>query len=328
MTVNNNTYNVLSIDGGGIRGLIPALLLVEIERRTGKAISELFDLIAGTSTGGILALGITIPDKTTGKPAYTMKEIVELYSQKGRTIFLQDAWRNMLTGLGVFDEKYPSVGINKVLNDYFGETELKVALTDVLITSYDFENTKQPFFFKSSRAKNDPTRNFKMKDIARATSAAPTYFEPFKLANVVDERIYYSLLDGGVCVNNPAMCALVEAIKCHSLEKIFMVSLGTGAKTQHFTYQEAINWGLVQWIRPLIQVMMNGSNDTVDYQVREMLAGRNNYYRLQIDLPPEASIQRLDNVDPKNIQRLEQLANDLIAQEDKMIDEICARLMA
>jgi len=323
----NNTYNILSIDGGGIRGLIPGLLLVEIEKRTGKAISELFNLIAGTSTGGILALGMAVPDEKTGKPAYPVEKIVELYSQKGEQIFIQDTWRNVLTGLGIFDEKYPSIGINKLLKYYFGETELKAALTDVLITSYDFENTRRPFFFKSQRAKNDPTRNFKMRDIARATTAAPTYFEPHKLTNLVDERIYYSLVDGGVCVNNPAMCALVEALKCHSLEKIFMVSLGTGAKTQLFTYQEAINWGVVEWIRPLINLMMSGSNDTVDYQVREMLAGKNNYYRLQIDLPSDAGIQKLDNASPQNIERLQNIAKYLIAQEDKTIDEICSRLI-
>lgn len=82
----SKTIKILSIDGGGIRGIIPALILAEIEQRTGKPICQMFDLIAGTSTGGILALGLTRPDDT-GQPAYRAEDLVRLYKTEGPVIF-------------------------------------------------------------------------------------------------------------------------------------------------------------------------------------------------------------------------------------------------
>ncbi|BAP55054.1 patatin [Thioploca ingrica] len=325
MSDKNPFYKILSIDGGGIRGLIAGLILVEIEKRTGKAISELFDLIAGTSTGGILALGLTVPDEKTGKAKYSAEEISKLYQERGNLIFQ----RNIKGLLGVFEEKYSSQGIETLLEEYFGESELKSALTDLLITSYDFEQMRQPFFFKSRQAKVNPRRNFKMKLIARATSAAPTYFEPFKLTTTRDEY-YYSLLDGGIFANNPAMCAFAEAMKSYSPANLLMVSLGTGARTIEIAYEKAIHWGLLEWVRPLIYLMMNGNNETVDYQLKEIFAARegSTYYRLQIDLPHDPEIQELDNVSPKNIRNLEKLAEELILNENNTLNEICNKLVS
>lgn len=325
MSDKNPFYKILSIDGGGIRGLIAGLILVEIENRTGKAISELFDLVAGTSTGGILALGLTVPDEKTGKAKYSAAEITKLYQEKGHFIFR----RNFKGLLGVIDEKYSSQGIETTLEDYFGEIELKSALTDLLITSYDFEQMRQPFFFKSRQAKVNPRRNFKMKLVARATSAAPTYFEPFKLTTTRDEY-YYSLLDGGIFANNPAMCAFAEALKFYSQANILMVSLGTGARTIEIAYEKAINWGLIEWVRPLIYLMMNGNSETVDYQLKEIFSARegSTYYRLQMDLPPDPEIQKLDNVSQKNIKNLEKLAEELILNENNTLNEICHKLVS
>lgn len=324
MSANYKLYKILSIDGGGIRGLIAGLILVEIEKRTGKAISELFDLIAGTSTGGILALGLTVPDESTGKAKYSAQDISQLYQHKGPLIFQ----RNFKSWLGVFDEKYSSRGIETLLDEYFGEIELKSALTELLITSYDFQRKRQPFFFKSRRAQIDPQRNFKMKFVARATSAAPTYFEPFKLITTPVE--YHSLLDGGIFANNPAMCAFAEAMKFHPQADILMVSLGTGARTVEIVYEKAINWGLLEWVRPLIYLMMNGNNETVDYQLREIFSAREGsaYYRFQIDLPHDPDIQELDNVSPANIRNLEKLAEQLIHNENNKLNEICDQLVA
>ena len=324
MSAKSKFYKILSIDGGGIRGLIAGLILVEIEKRTGKAISELFDFIAGTSTGGILALGLTVPDETTGKAKYSAQEISQLYQRKGQLIFK----RNFKSWLGVFDEKYSSQGLEALLEEYFGEVELKSALADLLITSYDFQQKRRPFFFKSNRAKIDPQRNFKMKFIARATSAAPTYFEPFKLMTIPDQ--HYSLLDGGIFANNPAMCAFAEVMQSHSQADILMISLGTGARNIEIVYEKAINWGLLEWVRPLIYLMMNGNSETVDYQLREIFSAREGsaYYRLQIDLPPEPEIQKLDNVSPANIRNLEKLAGQIINNENNKLDEICSQLVS
>src|SRR5215216_918932 len=109
---------VLSIDGGGIRGIIPAMILAEIERRTGKRIWELFSLIAGSSTGGIIALGLTKPLED-GQP-YTAADLVGLYETEGEHIFSRAVWHRARAVGNVFEEKYPSTGVEEVLERYFG----------------------------------------------------------------------------------------------------------------------------------------------------------------------------------------------------------------
>ncbi len=319
----NKLYKILSIDGGGIRGIIPALILVEIEKRTGKAINELFDLVAGTSTGGIIAVGLNIPNRQTRKAVYSAEDLVKLFKNKGHKIFSQGIWQSTMTGLGILEEKYSYQGLKEVLQEYCGETELKAALTDILLTSYDL-NTKRPFFFKSRLAKKWVKKNFKMKYAVRATTAAPTYFEPFKLLNMVDNKTTYSLVDGGIIANNPAMCAFTEALKLNQSD-ILMVSLGTG--TEEITYQDAVNWGLMQWISPLLTLMINGNNETVDYQLREIFSAKqgSNYYRFQVKLPVENTA--FDNATPENLIALEKKAKDLTSLENNKIDEICEKLM-
>src|SRR5579883_525464 len=146
-------FTILSIDGGGIRGIIPAMILAEIERRTGRRIAEMFDLIAGTSTGGILALGLTVPQEPTGKrPRYEASQLVSFYEEDGKEIF-RSFWRDVVSLHGLVEERYPSEPIEGVLQKYLGEqTRLSQALTEVLITSYEIE-TCRPFFFTRRKAR-------------------------------------------------------------------------------------------------------------------------------------------------------------------------------
>src|SRR5439155_5005581 len=144
-------FRVLAIDGGGIRGVIPATLLSEIEKRTGKPISSSFDLIAGTSTGGILALALATPD-AQGLPRYKADQAAMIYEKEGDRIFTHSVWHKLRSLDFMTDEKYPSSGIEGVLDEYFGETRLKDALTDVLISSYEIEHSF-PLFFWSKKAK-------------------------------------------------------------------------------------------------------------------------------------------------------------------------------
>ena len=123
--------NILSIDGGGIRGIIPAIVLAEIERVTGKPICQLFDLITGTSTGGILALGL-VKDSGSGEPQFSAKELIDIYRQRGRDIFSRSFWKGMSSVAGLMDEKYPSDGIEKVLEEYLGHEPLGAALNNVM----------------------------------------------------------------------------------------------------------------------------------------------------------------------------------------------------
>jgi patatin-like phospholipase/acyl hydrolase len=167
-----NTIKVLSIDGGGIRGIIPALILGALQERVGKKPHETFDLIAGTSTGGIITVGIgTICNQDS---CYSPQELVDLYVQNGAAIFKKSFFESLEE---LARPKYSPDGLEKVLEEYFGETEFKTALTPLLVSSYDLQ-TQLPFFFKSHRIAADASYNWLITQIARATSAAPTYFPP------------------------------------------------------------------------------------------------------------------------------------------------------
>ncbi len=315
---------VLSIDGGGIRGIIPALILAEIEKKTSKPISQLFDLIAGTSTGGILALGLTKPGSEDGKPAYSAAQMIDLYDKEGGKIFSSSVFHKLNSLGNVRDEKYPSSGIEGVLDQYFGQSRLKDTLTDVLITSYEIER-RIAWFFKSSKAKLDPENDFLIKDVARSTSAAPTYFEANRI-DVSTEAQYYALIDGGVYANNPAMCAYVEAKnKFKDADEVMVVSLGTGARTQRIPYDKAKDWGLVQWVQPLLGVVFDGVDNTVDYQLKTLLSESNNYYRFQTRL--DESNEQMDDVRPDNMRGLKLLAEKLIDDQASTLNELCNKLI-
>ena len=321
-------FKILSLDGGGIRGIIPAMILTEIENRTGQRISDLFDLIAGTSTGGILALGLTKPgpDDT---PAYTAEELVELYDEEGPKIFSRSVWHRIRAIGNAVEEKYPAEAIEEILDQYFGDAVLSQAITDVLVTSYEIEQ-RRPFFFKSHKAKKNPEKHdFLMKEAARATSAAPTYFEPTRIKiNGPLERL--ALIDGGVYANNPSACALVEAIsKFNSRpEEVFMLSIGTGELTRPIRYEEATGWGLINWAQPLLNVVFDGVSDTVDYQA-DMILNRadeekKRYHRLQLKL--DQGNDDMDDASRTNLWALKLLATDLIEKNDDELTEICEAL--
>lgn len=317
---------VLSIDGGGIRGIIPAMVLSQIEKKTGKKISELFDLITGTSTGGILTLGLTVPNENLS-PKYSAEDLIELYEIAGPKIFKKSAWRSFRTLWGLLNEKYDAKNIEEVLYEYFGESKLKDVLTNVLITGYEIER-RISWFFKSVRASKDENYNYFMRDIARSTSAAPTYFAPSHIKSLEQEE-RYTLVDGGVFANNPAMCGYTEAITMFpEAESILIISLGTGEQTERISYQKAKNWGLASWAQPILGVVFDGVSDTIDYQLKKIIKPNGKipmYFRFQLTL--SGVNEDLDDASPENIRNLKLLAEDLIRDRQNELDLVCEELL-
>jgi patatin-like phospholipase/acyl hydrolase len=144
---------ILSIDGGGIRGLIPVMVLTEIGKLTQKPIVKLFDVIAGTSTGGILACGLCVPD-SAGEPIFSASALVDLYLHEGPRIFPYHVFERLTEH---FEAKYPASGIEQVLHEYFGELRPSEALTELFVTAYDIERRK-PKFFRTKDARQNPAK--------------------------------------------------------------------------------------------------------------------------------------------------------------------------
>jgi patatin-like phospholipase/acyl hydrolase len=299
---------ILAIDGGGIRGIIPALVLTELERRAGRPVADLFDLVAGTSTGGILACALTRPE---ARPA---AELVDIYRTEGPKIFSRTPVRVITSVLGLADEKYDDTALNEALEHYLGDKLLGDAAPKLLLTSYDLE-ARTPKFFKSWREEDHAVP---ARIAARATAAAPTYFEPVQLGKM-------GLVDGGVFANDPAMCAYAEARRIAPDERPYVVSLGTGQQTDPIHYRDAKGWGLVAWVRPLIDVVFDGVADTVDYQLREVVDD-GDYARFQIEL--SKANDAMDDASPGNLAALAQHAEELVASSSDALDQVVGRLTA
>jgi predicted acylesterase/phospholipase RssA len=285
----------LAIDGGGIRGLIPALVLAEIEARTGRPIATMVDLIAGTSTGGIIACALARPNPMAAS------RIAEVYTVDGPKIFERRLAKEISSAGGYLDERYDAGALVDSLRAHLGDARLEDATVPLLITAYDLQ----------ARAALILRDGLSMVDAAHATSAAPTYFEPVKAGD-------RTLIDGGVFATNPAMFAWAEG------PSELLLSLGTGQHPRPLPYETVRDWGKLEWAEPIIDVVFDGGADAVDLQLSK-LAG-SVYVRLQTRL--EEASDDLDDAGAANLDALRREAERLIAARDADIDAVCATLTA
>ncbi|MEH2058026.1 MAG: patatin-like phospholipase family protein [Nostoc sp.] len=347
----NPKYKILAIDGGGIRGIIPAMILAEIEKRTQKQIFSLFDLISGTSSGGILALGLTKPrlnlDATDSLPVaqYSAENLLQIYLEYGAEIFYEPFWEQILGQLeDIFVQpKYSSEGREEIIRQYFGDTPLENNLKEVFVTSYDIEQRIPIFFTNKLEKQQTESKRFRklcsgftLTDAALATSATPTYFAPYRVGSSHNNNGFYTLVDGGVVANNPANLAILEAQisrqenqQVLNIEDILVVSLGAGSLTSIYPYEEVKKWGLLQWAKPLLDIVLDGGSEVVAGQLERLFEANNkgnksSYYRFQTFLKSE--LETIDNAKPENIRQLQALANTLIQEKSQEIDELCSIL--
>jgi len=316
---------VLSIDGGGIRGLLPAVVLADLEARTGRPVSALFDLIAGTSTGGILACALCRPAAAggVGGPRFSAADLVALYAEEGPRIFHRGLGKRLRSADGLLDERYDDDGLRRALERYLGDARLSEALTDLLVPAYELES-RFAFFFRSARARTDPSYDFALLDVARATSAAPTYFPPAQVTDVAGRRTY-GLVDGGVFANNPAMCAVAELSRAGEASEIdVLLSLGTGSHTRPIRVARARRWGRLEWAPRIVDVVFDGVAETVDFEAGRLLGDR--YVRLQTELTTASD--DLDAATPANLAALHATAVALTRQRAPELERLAAALVS
>lgn len=325
---------ILSIDGGGIRGILPGQVLIRLEEklqeRTGNneaRIADFFDLIAGTSTGGILTCLYLAPEN--GKPKFSAPEAVDLYLKRGGDIFDISLWQKIRSVKGLIDERYNAKPLETALADYFSDLKLSDLLKPCLITAYNIEKRKTEFMTQHD-AKEKPEKDYYIRDVARATSAAPTYFETARIESMGKEG--FPLVDGGIFANNPTLCAYAEArtkMEGHPTAKdMAILSLGTGYLKKQYPYENARNWGALEWIRPLIDIMMTGVAETVDYQLRQIydaVGCPDQYLRINGEL--KKSNHEFDDASPENLRALSEEGTGIAEASDKALDTFIAHLL-
>jgi uncharacterized protein len=341
-------FRVLSIDGGGIRGLIAARVIARLEELISaeageeRRLADCFHMVAGTSTGGLLALGLTAPDPADpARPRLSGADLVELYMSEGPRIF-GDTLHKLISLGGWIAPKHSPARLAAAMRERFGEARLRDALRELIVTSYDMTEPG-PHFFKRWRARETGDRDATMVDVGLATAAAPTYFPSHGLGG-------RALVDGGLFAANPSVAAVVEALKRRDEEphhlspgELLLVSLGTGQHETGHKQSEVRRWGRIGWIFPrrqdpaLIAAFLDGQSDAADHWVEILLnhepgqavldpaarGGGPRYYRFQTTLPVSTP---LDDARPRSLAQLNEAADRLLAQQDGRLREVARRL--
>jgi patatin-like phospholipase/acyl hydrolase len=278
-------YYILSMDGGGIRGIITASLLERLEEAHPGFLAKI-DLFAGTSTGGILALGLA--------SGLSPREARELYEECGQKVFADTVLDDIRDLGSLIGADYSIEPLKEVLSRQFNDLRLADLPKKVLIASFDLDNkpsdplmvrTWKPKFFHNYPG-DDSDGDQKVVDVAIRTSAAPTYFP-----------IYQGYIDGGVVASNPAICALAQALEPSTgrqqLVDLRLLSMGTGFNPRYLKEMNS-DWGLVQWAPHLVNLMLEGSIGTVEYQCRQILGEA--CMRINPLLPVPIAMDRVDQI--------------------------------
>lgn len=304
-------YRIISCDGGGIRGLVTAIWLADLERHLGGRLARHIDLIAGTSTGSILAAAVAC-----GIPA---DRIVALYRERGRVVF-PGSWARRMSSLSrvvsqgaISRPKYDDAGLAKVLRAEFGDRRLGDLASGprLLITTYN-TLTREALVFKTHRKEFE---RLPLWEVVKASCSAPTYFPAHEL---VDGPLRQPLIDGGVVANNPTACAIAEGVKLNSeggaadpcqLEHFAVGSFGTGQLTRPYSMEDVREWGPLEWAVPIIDVLFDGAADATDYIARQLIKP-DRYLRAQVRL--DAAYDDMDNADETNLNALVNLAHEYL----------------
>lgn len=292
---------LISIDGGGIRGLIALRILKTLEKAAGAPIARRAHVFAGTSTGGIIALGLA--------SGMSVDALIKLYEDHATTIFSRGLSKRLTSLFGLADEKYSSAPVEELLHSIFKDKTLRsVRRNEVVVTATNI-TTRKLHLFSSYYAKKDVNDDYPLRYAARATSAAPTYFEP---VNFHGE----ALADGGLIANNPALITAMHIKKLYGwqgLENLKVISLGTGNHPTGVTHQQAKGMGALLWAAPISATIMQASSDMDDFTMKYLYHDMNSYIRLQPELPREID---LDSVSPEDFKDMHNVV-DLFLNNNK-----------
>ena len=337
-----NKACILTIDGGGIRSVIPAMILRHIEkglqkRNSNYQLSDFFDLFVGTDMGGLLASVLVVPGDG-GRAKYSTNDALEIFTKKGQAIFDVSVWKNLRSMGGMTDEKYTSKGLEKLLKKYLIDYRLGDVVKPLMLSAYDLRNREAKIY--SYTDVDDPMRNFYLRDLCRASSAIPSYFEPARIES--EAGTPFSLISGNLFASNPTMIAYAESRKINfsrvldqedkpifpQAKDLFILSLGTGKISKPYYFDTVKDWGEMSWLKPTIDMLTSSNAETVDYQMKQLfstITSANDYIRLNPKLGGVSD--EIDDASAKNISNLVALSEAFIEKHKDKLDLIIERLI-
>ena len=293
---------LLNIDGGGVRVYFPLLILDYIEQRTNKKILDLFDYYSGVSASSIILSGLLTK--------YSVKEIIKLFKELSKTIFYRSYYYTITSGFGIFNSKYSDYYINKEFETFFKDSKLSDVKKPLTILSYDLVDSK-PVCWHSHSCSIDHN----LWEIVRGSTAAPTYFPPYKLDS-------HLLVDGGVVANN-----LSELIYTHALsyfgkeEDFFQLSIGTGC---YKSKSKIVPSGLLSWSSSIINVFFNASSSFEMNELKKLslIDNLKHFYRLDINLDIDISLDDYNSFD-----QMDQIFSKWLENNQDNLNTICDELI-
>ncbi|KAI5004169.1 hypothetical protein ZWY2020_031412 [Hordeum vulgare] len=334
---------VLSIDGGGVRGIIPGTILAFLEEKLQELdgpearISDYFDVIAGTSTGGLVTAMLSAPDDA-GRPLFAAKDINQFYLDHSPSIFPQASKGPFGLMRSMMGPKYNGEYLHTIVKKLLGDTRVGDTLNNIVIPTFDIK-LLQPTIFSTYNAMKDKSKNALLSDVCISTSAAPTYLpgHHFQTEGKDGKLRDFNLIDGGVAANNPTLLAMTDVskqilmgnpdffpIKPADYGKFMILSLGTGtAKIEEkFDAAECSKWGLLGWLynrgaTPIIDSFSQASADLVDIHASvlfQALHCEKRYLRIQDD-ELNGETASVDVSTPENLHRLVDVGKALLKRQ-------------
>ncbi|AFC70997.1 patatin-like phospholipase [Rickettsia australis str. Cutlack] len=347
---NTNTNRVLALSGGGIKGISELMVLIEIEERTGKSISELFSIIAGTSVGALIAALLTIPKEPgSNEPKYSAREALEIFKSSANDIFPSNFLGSVKQ---LFTHKYSQKPLKGLLEKYLGDNRMDDTTSRLVIPVNDLTtNGGKLEIFDSFHGYSSHVR---VRDVLLATTAAPTYFKPIMDKAAVQGYNYaagtpYAYADGGLDANRPAHKVLTLLKKGYlhkeqnhireekTLTREEQKEILDNTMVCAFNFSNDIKPtssipktcfdGVIGWLvqGKLISRLMNNMENSSTIEVQNDLSGEDEFFEIRLPITQET--ESLDNVSPKNIAKLEKIGRKYVAENSKQIQRLCDTLM-
>lgn len=344
---------ILSIDGGGMRGLIPLRVLEALEGRLAQAgvdlpMHRLFDLMCGSSTGGLIAAGLAAPRIETGQAgnpshlrgeaAATLGELRRFFEEDARSLLTHSLGKRLsrfvTNPLGVFDERYDSRPLEQLLKDRFGWTSMQSALTHLLLTGYDIEHRRTLLMGTVPTAAGTRPDDYYIWQATRGALAAPSFLEPARVDNLTLGR-QETIIDGSIVHADPVLVAYSAARQLGWAPRdIVILSLGVGrAPDRAIDPAEAENWGAHGWMlpsngAPIWSILTSAQSEGIADAAALMFNEMNGPTYIRIDGLVPAEAEDWDNARPGNLLLLNGAADRIIRDHTQVLDRLAAIIAA
>lgn len=253
-TASKRPIRILSLDSGGIHGIISAYSLLYLEQKSGKSINQLFDLIVCVSTGAIQATMLTIPNSRQ-QPAYSAQNILNYYNTDIVNLLRVPLWWQIISMGGFLRPKLNSNQVYNTIKQSSSMFKLSSLLNHVVIVTFDLRRN-WILLFDNIAAQNDPSKDFMLVDVIYSAISAPTKIGPREITNLNGTK-KYTLIDGATMSTDPASIALMVATKLYPDNPKYMLSIGNGESPPSINLDTVGTWGLLDWAAPLAGTLLN-----------------------------------------------------------------------